>query len=145
MAAMTYHLNVVSAEQEIFSGLVQKIQVTGSEGELGIYPGHAHLLTAIKPGMVHIVKQYGEEEYIYLSGGLLEVQPNSVTVLSDTAIRGQDLDEARALKSKHREEKHIRNSHGDIDFAHASAKLSKAIAKLRVIELTKKQCNTTMP
>lgn len=138
MAAMTYHLDVVSAEQEMFSGLVQKIQVTGSEGELGIYPGHTPLLTAIKPGMVRIVKQHGEEEYIYLSGGVLEVQPNSVTVLSDTAIRGQDLDEARALESKRKAEEHIRNSHGDVDFAQASAELSKAIAKLRVIELTKK-------
>ena len=77
--AMTYHLDVVSAEQQMFSGLVEKIQVTGSEGELGIYPGHAPLLTAIKPGMIRIVKQHGHEEFIYLSGGILEVQPGSVT------------------------------------------------------------------
>ena len=77
--AMTYHLDVVSAEQQMFSGLVEKIQVTGSEGELGIYPGHAPLLTAIKPGMIRIVKQHGHEEYIYLSGGVLEVQPGNVT------------------------------------------------------------------
>lgn len=96
--AMTYHLDVVSAEQQMFSGLVEKIQVTGSEGELGIFPGHAPLLTAIKPGMIRIVKQFGHEEFIYLSGGILEVQPGSVTVLADTAIRGQDLDEARAPK-----------------------------------------------
>ena len=70
--AMTYHLDVVSAEQQMFSGLVEKIQVTGSEGELGIYPGHAPLLTAIKPGMIRIVKQHGHEEFIYLSGGILE-------------------------------------------------------------------------
>ncbi len=76
--AMTYHLDVVSAEQQMFSGLVEKIQVTGSEGELGIYPGHAPLLTAIKPGMIRIVKQHGHEEFIYLSGGILEVQPGSV-------------------------------------------------------------------
>ncbi|GAB7206243.1 hypothetical protein DZJ_09530 [Dickeya ananatis] len=88
--------------------------------------------------MVRIVKQHGEEEYIYLSGGILEVQPNMVTVLSDTAIRGQDLDEARALEAKRRAEEHIRNSHGDVDYAQASADLAKAIAKLRVIELTKK-------
>lgn len=79
--AMTYHLDVVSAEQQMFSGLVEKIQVTGSEGELGIYPGHAPLLTAIKPGMIRIVKQHGHEEFIYLSGGILEVQPGNVTVL----------------------------------------------------------------
>lgn len=138
MAAMTYHLDVVSAELKMFSGVVQKIQVTGSEGELGIYPGHAPLLTAIKPGMIRIVKQHGEEEFIYLSGGILEVQPSTVTVLADTAIRGQDLDEARALESKRRAEEHIRNSHGDVDYVQATAELAKAIAKLRVIELTKK-------
>ena len=86
MAANTYQLDVVSAEQKMFSGRVEKIQVTGSEGELGIYPGHAPLLTAIKPGMVRIVKEHSEEEYIYLSGGVLEVQPSVVTVLADTAI-----------------------------------------------------------
>lgn len=86
--AMTYHTDVVSAEQQMFSGLVEKIRVTGSEGELGIFPGHAPLLTAIKPGMIRIVKQFGHEEFIYLSGGILEVQPGSVTVLADTAIRG---------------------------------------------------------
>ncbi|MCE1741426.1 F0F1 ATP synthase subunit epsilon, partial [Enterobacter hormaechei] len=117
MAAMTYHLNVVSAESRMFEGLVQKIQVTGSEGELGIYPGHAPLLTAIKPGMVRIVKQFGEEEVIYLSGGILEVQPSGVIVLADTAIRGKDLDEAKALESKRKAEEHIRNSHGDVDYA----------------------------
>ncbi|OZI14957.1 F0F1 ATP synthase subunit epsilon [Sodalis-like symbiont of Philaenus spumarius] len=137
MAAKTYHLDVVSAEKQMFSGLVEKIQVTGSEGELGIFPGHAPLLTAIKPGMVRIVKEHGNEEYIYLSGGVLEVQPSTVTVLADTAIRGEDLDEARAMESKRQAEKHINNSHGDIDYAQASAELSKALAKLRVIELTK--------
>ena len=121
-----------------FSGLVEKIQVTGSEGELGIYPGHAPLLTAIKPGMIRIVKQHGHEEFIYLSGGILEVQPGSTTVLADTAIRGQDLDEARALEAKRKAEEHIKSSHGDVDYAQASAELAKAIAKLRVIELTKK-------
>lgn len=136
--AMTYHLDVVSAEKQMFSGLVQNIQVTGSEGELGIFPGHAPLLTAIKPGMVRIVKQHGEEEFIYLSGGILEVQPSVVTVLADTAIRGTDLDEARALEAKRRAEERIHSSHGDVDYAQASAELAKALAKLRVIELTRK-------
>lgn len=85
--AMTYHTDVVSAEQQMFSGLVEKIRVTGSEGELG-FTRHAPLLTAIKPGMIRIVKQHGHEEFIYLSGGILEVQPGNVTVLADTAIRG---------------------------------------------------------
>ena len=138
MAAMTYHLDVVSAEQRLFSGLVEKIQITGSEGELGIHPGHAPLLTAIKPGMVRIVKQFGHEEYIYLSGGILEVQPNAVTVLADVAVRGEDLDEARALRSKQKAEEHLQHSHSDIDYAQASAELARAIAKLRVIELTKR-------
>lgn len=135
--AMTYHLDVVSAEQQMFSGLVEKIRVTGSEGELGIYPGHAPLLTAIKPGMIRIVKQHGHEEFIYLSGGILEVQRQRDR-LADTAIRGQDLDEARALEAKRKAEEHIKSSHGDVDYAQASAELAKAIAKLRVIELTKK-------
>ncbi|WP_300001134.1 F0F1 ATP synthase subunit epsilon [uncultured Cedecea sp.] len=136
--ATTYHLDVVSAEQRLFAGLVEKIQVTGSEGELGIFPGHTPLLTAIKPGMIRIVKENGQEEFIYLSGGVLEVQPNNVIVLADTAIRGQDLDEARALEAKRQAEEHIHGSHGDVDYAQASAELAKAIAKLRVIELTKK-------
>lgn len=135
--AMTFHLDVVSAEQQMFSGTVQSIQVSGSEGELGIRPNHAPLLTAIKPGMVRIVKQHCEEEVIYLSGGVLEVQPGAVTVLADTAIRGSDLDEARALEAKRKAEEHMNSSHGDVDFAMASAELAKAIAKLRVIELTK--------
>lgn len=135
--AMTFHLDVVSAEQQMFSGTVQSIQVSGSEGELGIRPNHAPLLTAIKPGMVRIVKQHGEEEVIYLSGGVLEVQPGAVTVLADTAIRGSDLDEARALEAKRKAEEHMNSSHGDVDFAMASAELAKAIAKLRVIELTR--------
>lgn len=138
MAATTYHLDVVSAEKKLFSDVVENIQVTGSEGELGIYPGHAPLLTAIKPGMIRIVKQNSEEEFIYLSGGILEVQPTVVTVLADIAIRGEELDEARALESKRKAEAHISSSHGDVDYAQASAELAKAIAKLRVIELTKR-------
>ena len=138
VAAMTYHLTVVSAEKQMFEGLVQKIQVTGSEGELGIYPQHTPLLTAIKPGMVRVVKTSGEEEFIYLSGGILEVQPTGVIVLADTAIRGRDLDEAKALESKRKAEEHIQSSHGDVDYAQASAELAKAIAKLRVIELTRR-------
>lgn len=136
--ATTYHLDVVSAEQRLFSGAVEKIQVTGSEGELGIFPGHTPLLTAIKPGMIRIVKENGQEEFIYLSGGVLEVQPYNVIVLADTAIRGQDLDEARALEAKRQAEENIHGSHGDVDYAQASAELAKAIAKLRVIELTRK-------
>ncbi|XMR34448.1 F0F1 ATP synthase subunit epsilon [Escherichia coli] len=104
----------------------------------GLRHGHAPLLTAIKPGLVRLVKQNGTEEVLYISGGMLEVQPESVTVLADTAIRGQDLDEARAMEAKRKAEEHISSSHGDVDYAQASAELAKAIAQLRVIELTKK-------
>ena len=138
MADTSFHLKVVSAEKHLYDGEVKHIQVTGSEGELGIYPQHTPLLTAIKPGMVRVVKPSGEEEFIYLSGGILEVQPTGVIVLADTAIRGRDLDEAKALESKRKAEEHIQSSHGDVDYAQASAELAKAIAKLRVIELTRR-------
>ncbi|MBT0718622.1 F0F1 ATP synthase subunit epsilon [Rosenbergiella epipactidis] len=136
--AKSFHLTVVSAEKEMFSGVVQHIQVSGSEGELGIFHGHTPLLTAIKPGLVRIVKQDNSEEVIYLSGGILEVQPNDVNVMADTAIRGEELDEAQALEAKRQAEESISKNNTDVDYALASAELAKAIAKLRVIELTKK-------
>lgn len=138
MATMTFHLDVVSAEKQLFSGRAESIQVTGCEGELGIFPGHAPLLTSITPGMIRIKKQHGEEDFIYLSGGMLEVQPNTVTVLADTAIRAVDLDQAKALEAKRRAKDRILNQHGDMDFAQATSDLAKAIAQLRVIELTKR-------
>lgn len=135
---MTFHLDIVSAEKKLFSGTVESFMVTGSEGELGIYPGHTPLLTAIKPGMVRLVKQHGHEEIIYVSGGMVEVQPGTATVLADTAIRGEDLDAAKAEEAKRKAEENIHNQHGDIDFAQAASDLAKAIAQLRVIELTRK-------
>lgn len=138
MASIPFHLDVVSAERKLFSGLVETFQVTGSEGELGIYHGHAPLLTAIKPGMVRIVKQHGHEEIIYVSGGIVEVQPGTSTVLADTAIRGEELDAAKAEEAKRRAEENIQAHHGDMDFAQAASELAKAIAQLRVIELVKK-------
>ena len=137
MALTSYQLEVVSAESHLFSGEVQRIRVTGGEGELGIYPGHTPLLTTIKPGMVGIVKSDGQEEFIYLSGGILEVQPHIVIILADTAIRGEDLDEAKAQESVRQEQDHINNLSGDMTYAQVSAELSKALAKLRVIELTR--------
>ncbi|WKX26485.1 F0F1 ATP synthase subunit epsilon [Tatumella ptyseos] len=136
--AKSFHLTVVSAEKEMFSGVVQHIQVSGSEGELGIFHGHTPLLTAIKPGLVRIVKQDNSEEVIYLSGGILEVQPNDVNVMADTAIRGEELDEAQALEAKRQAEESMSKNNTDVDYALASAELAKAIAKLRVIELTRK-------
>src|SRR5574343_54794 len=108
--AMTVHLDVVSAEEKIFSGLVQSIQVTGSEGELGILPGHIPLLTGIKPGMVRIVKQFGEEHLIYVAGGVLEIQPDGVTVLADVAVRAEDLDEQAALAAQKRAEEAMQHA-----------------------------------
>jgi F-type H+-transporting ATPase subunit epsilon len=136
--AMTVHLDVVSAEVSIFSGLVETMQVTGSEGELGIYPGHAPLLTTLKPGMVRLVKQFGEEEVIYIAGGVLEVQPHSVTVLADVAIRAEDLDEQSAIEAKKRAEEHIADADGDFDFAQAAAELAEALAQLRLIKKLRK-------
>ena len=132
--AMTYHLDVVSAEQQMFSGLVEKIQVTGSEGELGIYPGHAPLLTAIKPGMIRIVKQHGHEEFIYLSGGILEVQPNSVTVLADTAVRSEDLDEAKAKKALEDAKAKRQNATGSLEIARLEAEMLALTAELAEIK-----------
>ena len=137
--ANTIHVDVVSAEAQIFSGEAEFIALPGEAGELGIYPKHTPLITRIKPGAVRIkVAGRDEEEFVFVAGGILEVQPNGVTVLADTAIRGTDLDEARALEAKRKAEDHMNSSHGDVDYAQASAELAKAIAKLRVIELTKK-------
>lgn len=135
---MTVHLDVVSAEEKIFSGLVENIQVTGSEGELGIHPGHAPLITALIPGMVRLVKQHGEEEIIYIAGGMLEVQPGSVTVLADTAVRAADLDEQSAQEAKRRAEEHIANAGADFDYAEAAAELAEAIAQIRLIQKMRK-------
>lgn len=136
--AMTVHLDVVSAEDKIFSGLVETIQVTGSEGELGVQAGHAPLITALNPGMVRIVKQFGEEEFIYIAGGMLEVQPGIITVLADTAVRAEDLDEKAALDAKNRAEQHIANAGADFDYAEAAAELAEAIAQIRLIQKMRK-------
>lgn len=137
--AMTIHLDVVSAEKSIFSGLVESIQVTGSEGELGILPGHAPLLTALKPGMVRLVKQHGHEEVFYLSGGFLEVQPRAVILLADTVIRADDIDAAAALESVRRAEEHIAKPGADFNFAKAERELAKASARLRVAEFARRK------
>ncbi len=138
--AMTVHVDVVSAEESLFSGLAEVAIVPGEMGELGIYPGHAPLLTRIKPGSVRLkVPNQGEEELIYVSGGMLEVQPSVVTILADTAIRGGDLDEARALQAKQAAEEAMKNRTSDIDYAQAQAELAEAIAQLRAIQQLRKQ------
>ena len=137
--AMTVQLDVVSAEERIFSGLVESIQVTGSEGELGILPGHIPLLTGIKPGMVRIVKQFGEEHLIYVAGGVLEVQPHTVTVLADVAIRAEDLDEQAALAAQKKAEEAMQHAGADFNYAEAAAQRAEAIAQLRLIQKLRKK------
>jgi len=137
--AMTVHVDVVSAEELIFSGLAEVVVVPGEMGELGIYPRHAPLLTRIKSGSVRIKRpDMAEEELIYVSGGVLEVQPNVVTILSDTAIRGKDLDEARALEAKQAAEEAMKNRTSDLDYAQAQSELLEAVAQLRAISQIRK-------
>jgi F-type H+-transporting ATPase subunit epsilon len=131
---------VVSAEEAIFSGLAEMIVVPGEMGELGIYPRHTALMTRIKPGSVRIKRPDQQpDELIYVSGGMLEVQPGVVTILADTAIRGADLDEARALEAKQAAEESMRNRASDIDYAQAQGELAEAIAQLRAIQQLRKQ------
>lgn len=139
MAAMTVNLNVVSVEEAIFSGRIESLQITGSEGELGIMPGHAPLLTSLKPGMARIVKYGGEEEILYLSGGMLEVQPNNVTVLADVVTRGEDLDQQAAEEAKQRAQEKLNAHDGDVNYAEAAAELARAVAQLRVIQASSRK------
>lgn len=138
MAAMTVQLDIVSAESSIFSGLVAHLQVSGAEGDLGVMPGHAPLLTHIKPGMARIVKQDGKEEVFYLSGGILEVQPFSVSVLADVVLRAEEIDEQAAVEAKRRAEAHMANAGADFNYAAAAIELAQAIAQLRIVETIKK-------
>lgn len=131
---ISVHCDIVSAEEEIFSGLVEMIIAAGSEGDLGISPGHAPLMTQLVPGPIRIVKQGGEEEVYYVSGGFLEVQPNIVTILSDTALRASDMDEAAALEAKKEAEKAIENQTGEFEYSRAAAQLAEAAAQLRTIQ-----------
>ncbi len=138
---MSVHVDVVSAEESIFSGLAEMVVVPGDQGELGIYPRHAPLLTRIRPGAVRIklADKQGEEALIYVSGGILEVQPNVVTVLADTAIRGADLDEARAQEAKRAAEEAMRNRTSVLDYAKAQAELAEAVAQIQAIQKLRKQ------
>lgn len=133
--AHTIHVDVVSAEAQIFSGEAEFVALPGESGELGIYPKHTPLITRIKPGAVRIkVVGQAEDEFVFVAGGILEVQPNTVTVLADTAIRGADLDEAKALEAKKLAEEALVNRESKIDYAKAQAELSAAIAQLAAIQ-----------
>ncbi len=137
--AMTVHCDIVSAEESLFSGLVELVVVTGSQGELGIAFGHAPLLTDLRPGPVRIIKQEGGEEIYYLSGGFLEVQPNTISILADTALRADDLDEAAALEAKKEAEQDLANQSGEFDYSRAASQLATAAAQLRTIDQLRKK------
>ena len=132
--AMTLHVDVVSAETEIFSGTATMVFAPAEMGEVGIAPRHAPLVTRLKPGEVRVQTQEGDELSFFVSGGMLEVQPHIVTVLSDTAIRADDLDEAQAVEAKERAEKLLADQSADIDYAKAQAELAQSIAQLAAIK-----------
>jgi len=136
----TIHVDVVSAEESIFSGEASFVALPGEMGELGIYPRHTPLITRIKPGAVRIERaDNGEVEFVFVAGGILEVQPNCVTVLADTAIRGHDLDEAKAHEAKKRAEEAMRNAKSDIDLAAAQSEFATMAAQLAAIAKLRKK------
>jgi len=138
--AHTIHVDVVSAEEEIFGGEAEFVALPGEAGELGIYPQHTPLITRIRPGAVRIkVPGQTEDEFVFVAGGILEVQPNVVTVLADTAIRGHDLDEAKAAEAKRLAEEALTNKDSAIDYAKAQAELACAVAQLAAIERLRKK------
>ena len=136
--AMTLHVDIVSAEKQIFSGTAEMLVATAEEGELGILPRHSQMLSRLKPGQVRVKLQFGEEQVFYVSGGLLEVQPHTVTVLADTAERAADLDEAKAIEAKRRAEEILAARSDEISLARAQAELAEAVAQLQAIEKLRK-------
>lgn len=137
--AMIIHVDVVSAEESIFSGAAEFVVLPGEAGELGVYPRHMPLMTRIKPGTVRVkMPDQAQEELIFVAGGILEVQPDLVTVLADTAIRGRDLDEAKALEAKKQAEEAMQNKSSEMEYARAQAELAEAIAQLAAIARLRK-------
>ncbi|MEW5769229.1 MAG: F0F1 ATP synthase subunit epsilon [Pseudomonadota bacterium] len=137
--AMTIHVDIVSAEASIYSGLAEFVIVPAEMGEVGIYPRHTPLLTRLKPGTVRIKSpDKTEEDLIYVSSGMLEVQPGIITILSDTAIRGADLDETRAMEAKRQAEEAMKDRSAAMDYARAQAELAEAVAQLAAIEKLRK-------
>ncbi len=139
--SMTLHVDIVSAEAEIYSGTVTMVFAPAEMGEVGIAPRHAPMLTRLKPGEVRVQTQEGEEQSCFVSGGLLEVQPHVVTVLADTAIRAHDLDEAAALEAKERAEQMLSDKQADIDYARAQAELVESMAQLAAIRKLREKAN----
>lgn len=136
--AMTTHLDIVSAEQAIFSGLVEHVAATALLGEIGIMPGHSPLLTLLKPGEVRVTLQGGAEEIYYISGGILEVQPQVITVLADVVERAENIDEAAALAAKAQAEEAMAQTKGSVDYSLAAAELARAVAQIRALQKIKK-------
>jgi F-type H+-transporting ATPase subunit epsilon len=137
--ADTIHVDIVSAEGEIFAGEATQVFLPGSQGELGIYPRHAPLLTTLKPGVVRVHAEGQEEQVFYVGGGALEVQPHLVTVLADTAARARDLDESAAQAAKQQAEDALRSRTDKIDLAEAQAELARMVAQLKAIERLRKK------
>lgn len=137
--AMTIHVDIVSAEAQIFSGPAEMVFAPASQGEVGILPRHAPLLTTLRPGEVRVKVPDGDEESFYVSGGILEIQPHVVTILSDTALRAKDVDEAAALEAKQRAEQAMQSKTSDIDYARAQAELAAAMAQLQAIQRLRKK------
>lgn len=135
---ITTHLDIVSAENQIFSGSVEMVVATGELGEVGIVPGHAPLLTLLKPGEVRVTLPGGEQEIFYVQGGMLEVQPHCITVLSDAAERAEHLDEAAALAAKSQAEAAMANKGTDMDYSVAAIELARAVAQIRAIQKVRK-------
>ncbi|MEK9748959.1 MAG: F0F1 ATP synthase subunit epsilon [Pseudomonadales bacterium] len=135
------HCSIVSAEQEIFAGTVQRVVATGTLGEIGVYPGHTPLLTGIQPGPVKLVLEDGSEEMFFASGGFLEIQPTSITLLADTAVRADDIDEAAAQEAERKAQQELSDQRADVDFARVAADMKEQAALLRTVRKFRDQKN----
>ncbi len=137
--AMTMQVNIVSAEKEIFSGVVTQVFAPAEMGEVGVMPRHAPMLSTLKPGVVRVISQEGDEQTFFVSGGILEIQPHVVTILSDTALRAADIDESAALEAKTRAEAAIKDKASDMDYARAKTELIEAVAQIEALRKVRKK------
>ena len=137
--AMTMHVNIVSAEKEIYSGTVTEVYAPAEMGEVGIMARHTQMLSTLKPGVVRVVPLEGEEQSFYVSGGILEVQPHVVTILSDTALRAADIDESAAMEAKARAESAMKDKASDMDYARAKSELIEAVAQIEALKKLRKK------
>lgn len=137
--AMTMHINIVSAENEIYSGTITQVFAPAEMGEVGVMPRHAPMLSTLKPGVVRVITQDGSEQSFYVSGGILEIQPHVVTILSDTALRAADIDESAALEAKARAEAAMKDKASDMDYAKAKSELIEAVAQIEALKKLRKK------